>query len=68
MIIEKKFRDDFYHRINVVPINLPTLQTRSEDIPLLIKYFKKNVNLKNIKKNDIIYWKGHVAVVLSKKN
>ena len=32
-----------------------------------IKYFKKNVNLKNIKKNDIIYWKGHVAVVLSKK-
>ena len=32
-----------------------------------IKYFKKNVGLNNIKKNDIIYWKGHVAVVLSKK-
>ena len=32
-----------------------------------IKYFKKNVNLKNIKKNDIIYGKGQVAVVLSKK-
>ena len=32
-----------------------------------IKFFKKNVNLKNIKKNDIIYWKGHVALVLSKK-
>ena len=44
MIIEKKFRDDFYHRINVVPINLPTLQTRSEDIPLLIKYFKKKIS------------------------
>ena len=25
------------------------------------------MDLKNIKKNDIIYWKGHVAVVLSKK-
>ena len=32
-----------------------------------VKYFKKNVKLKNIKKNDIIYWKGHVAIALSKK-
>ena len=32
-----------------------------------IKFFKKNINLKNIKKNDIIYWKGHVALVLSNK-
>ena len=31
-----------------------------------IKYFKKNISLENIKKNDIIYWKGHVAVVLTK--
>jgi len=31
------------------------------------KFFKKNINLKNIKKNDIIYWKGHVAVALSRK-
>ena len=28
---------------------------------------KKNVKLNNIKKNDIIYWKGHVAVALSNK-
>ena len=32
-----------------------------------VRYFKKNVSLKNIKKNDIIYWKGHVAVAISKK-
>ena len=32
-----------------------------------VKFFKKNVKLKNIKKNDIIYWKGHVAVALSNK-
>ena len=32
-----------------------------------VKYFKKNIKLKNIKKNDIIFWKGHVAVALSKK-
>ena len=32
-----------------------------------VKYFKKNINLRKIKKNDILYWKGHVAVALSKK-
>ena len=32
-----------------------------------VKYFKKNIKLKDIKKNDIIYWKGHVAVALSNK-
>jgi len=31
-----------------------------------ISYFKKKVKLQNIKKNDLIFWKGHVAVILSK--
>jgi len=31
-----------------------------------IKYFKKKIKLHNIKKNDLIFWKGHVAIVLSK--
>ena len=31
-----------------------------------IKYFKKKVKLVNIKKNDLIFWKGHVALVMSK--
>ena len=32
-----------------------------------VKFFKKNVKLKSIKKNDVIFWKGHVAIALSKK-
>jgi len=32
-----------------------------------VKYFKKNIKLDKIKKNDIIFWKGHVAVALNKK-
>ena len=32
-----------------------------------VKYFKKNIKLKNIKENDIIYWKGHVALAISNK-
>ena len=31
-----------------------------------VKFLKKNINIKNIKKNDIIFWKGHVALALSK--
>ena len=32
-----------------------------------VKYFKKSIKLENIKKNDLIFWKGHVAIALSKK-
>jgi len=32
-----------------------------------VRFFKKKINLRNIKKNDIIYWKGHVALALSSK-
>jgi hypothetical protein len=32
-----------------------------------VNFFKKNINLKNIKGNDIIYWKGHVAIALPGK-
>ena len=33
-----------------------------------IKYLKKKIELKNIRKNDLIFWKGHVAVAISKNN
>ena len=32
-----------------------------------VKYFKKNISINNIQKNDLIYWKGHVAIAISKK-
>lgn len=38
-IINKKFREDLYHRLNVITINLPRLCEHKEDIPLLAKYF-----------------------------
>ncbi len=33
-----------------------------------IKFFKKKIKLKNVKKNDLIFWKGHVAVITSKNS
>ena len=39
-----KFREDLFHRLNVVPIGLNSLSSRTEDIPLLIDYFKKKLS------------------------
>ncbi len=65
------FREDLYYRLKVVPIELPPLRERKEDIPLLVEYFlerhckKCNKNIKGISRSAIdalvaYPWPGNV--------
>ena len=44
LVKKNKFREDLYHRLNVIPIELSDLNSRTEDIPELIKYFKEKLS------------------------
>ena len=70
LISKGNFREDLYHRLNVVPIELPPLTSRTEDIPLLINYFKEKLaDLNGVPEalidtsNDNLYtydWPGNI--------
>jgi DNA-binding NtrC family response regulator len=52
---ERKFREDLFYRINVIPINLPPLRQRGADIPIMVNHFLQKFNkLKNKSVNMIM--------------
>jgi Nif-specific regulatory protein len=48
-IRQSRFRQDLYYRLNVVPIHLPPLRQRREDIPMLVDHFLEKYNRENSK-------------------
>ena len=70
-ISKNKFREDLFHRLAVIEINVPSLNDRFSDIPLLVKHFLKLIALENsevpkeikldaIKKLQKFNWTGNV--------
>lgn len=47
MVAEHTFREDLFYRIHLIPIHLPPLRERVEDIPLLARYFARNCTAAN---------------------
>ena len=70
-ISEGEFREDLYYRINVIPIRLPPLRERLEDIPLLVEFFiqkystelgieERRVSIESLRILESYHWPGNV--------
>ncbi len=49
MVAQRTFREDLFYRLNVIPVHLPSLRERSDDIPLLASHFVNKYAAKNRK-------------------
>jgi formate hydrogenlyase transcriptional activator len=71
LVAKRQFRADLYYRLNVIPIYVPPLRDRVQDIPLLVKYFVQKLSARFDKPIDLIpdevmealkahYWPGNI--------
>ncbi len=74
LVSQGRFREDLYHRLNVIKVHLPAIRQRREDIPLLLNHFMQqsaielNENTKTLSKEVLNYlctlpWSGNVRQI-----
>ena len=63
LVTHGKFREDLYFRLNVIPLFLPPLREREEDIPILIDYFLNKFNKEN--NRSLVVDKGALQILLN---
>ena len=70
-VADGSFRQDLFYRLNVVPIDVPPLRERVDDIPLLVEYFvgrfakETGKNIRHIRKHTLeqlesYHWPGNI--------
>ena len=66
LIDKGEFREDLFYRLNVVPIAIPALRDRKEDIPELVNHFLKRQKIDNLNQKNLIlhlfkFWRNIMA-------
>jgi transcriptional regulator with PAS, ATPase and Fis domain len=64
MVSQGEFREDLYYRLNVIPLNLPTLRERVEDIEILTEYFLRKLAVE-VNKPSLSISRAAVDLLLS---
>jgi two-component system nitrogen regulation response regulator NtrX len=76
LVVQKKFLEDLFFKLNVIPLAIPPLRERKEDIPVIIKYYLKQFALESGKKQKTMSpeavqafmnygWPGNVSELIN---
>jgi DNA-binding NtrC family response regulator len=54
MVADGLFREDLFYRLNVIPVQLPSLRERKEDIPLLVQHFLEKFGAESVSSRPVV--------------